>query len=288
MAFWNAISTILFLATPILLILCFISFFKKNGKAMKFGRSAVISFIIFLLISLTSNAHTEHPILNFFANVCLIMSIFFLILAILSIFKKTGIAKKQFFITAILFVVAIVLGNIATPFTEKTVANDKQVTSKKKAKEEQNDKKKEAEKKKIEAEEQTRKQQEEQQRQAEEQARKQQEEQQRQAEEQARKQQEEQQRQAEEQARKQQEEQQRQAEEQARKQQEEQQRQAEEQARKQQEKQQPQATPAQSSGNVYYKNCSEVRAAGKAPLHAGDPGYSHKLDKDGDGIACER
>ncbi|MEV6281547.1 excalibur calcium-binding domain-containing protein [Kribbella sp. NPDC051770] len=39
--------------------------------------------------------------------------------------------------------------------------------------------------------------------------------------------------------------------------------------------------------SVYYKNCSEVRAAGAAPIRVGDPGYSRKLDRDGDGIACE-
>ena len=38
---------------------------------------------------------------------------------------------------------------------------------------------------------------------------------------------------------------------------------------------------------VSYANCAAVRAAGKAPLHSGDPGYSRKLDRDGDGIACE-
>lgn len=38
---------------------------------------------------------------------------------------------------------------------------------------------------------------------------------------------------------------------------------------------------------VIYKNCKEVRAAGKAPLYKGDPGYSLKLDRDKDGIACE-
>lgn len=43
----------------------------------------------------------------------------------------------------------------------------------------------------------------------------------------------------------------------------------------------------QPSNQVVYKNCAEVRAAGKAPLHIGDPGYSKKLDRDGDGIACE-
>ncbi|QCB51792.1 DUF1524 domain-containing protein [Rhodococcus sp. PAMC28707] len=43
--------------------------------------------------------------------------------------------------------------------------------------------------------------------------------------------------------------------------------------------------PAPSS--VYYQNCSAVRAAGAAPIRAGQPGYSSKLDRDGDGIACE-
>jgi micrococcal nuclease len=38
---------------------------------------------------------------------------------------------------------------------------------------------------------------------------------------------------------------------------------------------------------VTYANCTAVRAAGKAPLHKGDPGYSSKLDRDQDGIACE-
>ncbi|WP_432573143.1 GmrSD restriction endonuclease domain-containing protein [Kineococcus sp. SYSU DK005] len=40
-------------------------------------------------------------------------------------------------------------------------------------------------------------------------------------------------------------------------------------------------------GVVVYANCAAVRAAGAAPLHAGQPGYSRKLDRDGDGIACE-
>jgi hypothetical protein len=39
--------------------------------------------------------------------------------------------------------------------------------------------------------------------------------------------------------------------------------------------------------NVYYSGCNEVRAAGKAPLHVGDPGYREGMDGDGDGIACE-
>lgn len=38
---------------------------------------------------------------------------------------------------------------------------------------------------------------------------------------------------------------------------------------------------------VYYKNCAAVRDAGKAPLYRGQPGYSTKLDRDRDGVACE-
>jgi hypothetical protein len=36
-----------------------------------------------------------------------------------------------------------------------------------------------------------------------------------------------------------------------------------------------------------YQNCNKARRAGAAPLHPGDPGYSAKLDKDGNGIACD-
>jgi hypothetical protein len=36
-----------------------------------------------------------------------------------------------------------------------------------------------------------------------------------------------------------------------------------------------------------YKSCAEVSAANAAPLHKGDPGYSSKLDRDGDGVACD-
>jgi hypothetical protein len=41
------------------------------------------------------------------------------------------------------------------------------------------------------------------------------------------------------------------------------------------------------AGAVYYANCTAVRAAGVAPIMRGGPGYSSKLDRDGDGIACE-
>lgn len=44
--------------------------------------------------------------------------------------------------------------------------------------------------------------------------------------------------------------------------------------------------PAPSA--AYYPNCAAVRAAGAAPIYAGQPGYSRSLDRDGDGIACEK
>ena len=46
-------------------------------------------------------------------------------------------------------------------------------------------------------------------------------------------------------------------------------------------------TLAMANADVYYKNCSEARAAGVTPLYEGDPGYSPHLDRDNDGIACE-
>lgn len=36
-----------------------------------------------------------------------------------------------------------------------------------------------------------------------------------------------------------------------------------------------------------FANCAAARAAGAAPLHRGDSGYSSRLDRDGDGVACE-
>lgn len=50
----------------------------------------------------------------------------------------------------------------------------------------------------------------------------------------------------------------------------------------------PTTEPASTSEAVAYKNCAEVRAAGKAPLHRGEPGYSAELDRNGDGVACEK
>jgi hypothetical protein len=42
-----------------------------------------------------------------------------------------------------------------------------------------------------------------------------------------------------------------------------------------------------SNSSGYYSSCSEARAAGAAPLREGQKGYSRRLDRDGDGIACE-
>lgn len=44
--------------------------------------------------------------------------------------------------------------------------------------------------------------------------------------------------------------------------------------------------PAQE--DVYYENCTAAKEAGAAPLRDGDPGYRPKLDRDGDGVACEQ
>lgn len=46
------------------------------------------------------------------------------------------------------------------------------------------------------------------------------------------------------------------------------------------------AAPAPSS--VYYANCTAARAAGAAPVYAGTPGYGKHLDRDGDGIGCDK
>ncbi len=43
------------------------------------------------------------------------------------------------------------------------------------------------------------------------------------------------------------------------------------------------ATPPTAS----YANCDAVRAAGAAPIHAGDPGWQQKFDRDRDGVGCE-
>jgi hypothetical protein len=42
-----------------------------------------------------------------------------------------------------------------------------------------------------------------------------------------------------------------------------------------------------ASMDAYYPNCSAARAVGAAPVYENDPGYSRRLDRDGDGVGCE-
>lgn len=49
----------------------------------------------------------------------------------------------------------------------------------------------------------------------------------------------------------------------------------------------PTKEPVVEEEIVYYANCTAVRAAGADPIYEGDPGYSYKLDRDKDGVACE-
>ncbi len=40
--------------------------------------------------------------------------------------------------------------------------------------------------------------------------------------------------------------------------------------------------------NVYYQNCEAVRSTGEDPLYADEPGYRPALDRDNDGVTCEK
>ncbi|OAH53853.1 hypothetical protein AWH48_11315 [Domibacillus aminovorans] len=46
--------------------------------------------------------------------------------------------------------------------------------------------------------------------------------------------------------------------------------------------------PEPQQESVYYDNCSDARAAGAAPVYQGEPGYGSHLDRDGDGIGCDK
>ncbi|WP_285249214.1 excalibur calcium-binding domain-containing protein [Pseudarthrobacter sp. efr-133-R2A-89] len=50
----------------------------------------------------------------------------------------------------------------------------------------------------------------------------------------------------------------------------------------------PAAVPAAPAPAAYYANCTAAKAAGAAPLYRGQAGYRSALDRDGDGVACER
>ena len=49
----------------------------------------------------------------------------------------------------------------------------------------------------------------------------------------------------------------------------------------------PAVGSSNGSTNAPFANCAAARAAGAAPVRAGDPGYSARLDRDGDGVGCE-
>jgi micrococcal nuclease len=46
--------------------------------------------------------------------------------------------------------------------------------------------------------------------------------------------------------------------------------------------------PSAPKSEVYYKNCTEAKAAGVYNIQKGEPGYRAALDRDNDGVACEK
>lgn len=49
----------------------------------------------------------------------------------------------------------------------------------------------------------------------------------------------------------------------------------------------PAPAPEPAPAHVHFSSCKQAREAGAAPLYRGDPGYSSRLDRDNDGVACE-
>ncbi|MFV9452415.1 excalibur calcium-binding domain-containing protein [Rhodococcus sp. NM-2] len=47
-------------------------------------------------------------------------------------------------------------------------------------------------------------------------------------------------------------------------------------------------SPTTSTTRFSFASCAEAKAAGAAPIYQGEPGYSTKLDRDKDGIACDK
>ncbi|ACZ10764.1 Excalibur calcium-binding domain [Sebaldella termitidis] len=43
-----------------------------------------------------------------------------------------------------------------------------------------------------------------------------------------------------------------------------------------------------TKSKVSFRSCKAARAAGYSNMKRGEPGYSKNLDRDNDGIACER
>jgi hypothetical protein len=48
------------------------------------------------------------------------------------------------------------------------------------------------------------------------------------------------------------------------------------------------AVSSGSSGARRYKSCKEALRAGYSHMRRGQPGYSPNLDRDGDGVACDK
>lgn len=48
------------------------------------------------------------------------------------------------------------------------------------------------------------------------------------------------------------------------------------------------AQPTFANDTIHFSNCTEAWENGYSDIHRGEPGYSSRLDKDGDGVACER
>ena len=45
--------------------------------------------------------------------------------------------------------------------------------------------------------------------------------------------------------------------------------------------------PVLAEENIHFSSCKEAWANGYSDIHEGEPGYSAKLDRDHDGVACE-
>ncbi|MDD0859994.1 excalibur calcium-binding domain-containing protein [Arthrobacter alpinus] len=50
----------------------------------------------------------------------------------------------------------------------------------------------------------------------------------------------------------------------------------------------PPIQPLVEAPAAHYANCDEAKAAGVAPILQGQPGYRAGLDRDKDGIACDK
>ncbi|USB32291.1 excalibur calcium-binding domain-containing protein [Paenibacillus sp. YPG26] len=50
----------------------------------------------------------------------------------------------------------------------------------------------------------------------------------------------------------------------------------------------PEADAKAQSKNLYFKNCTAAKKAGYYNIKRGAPGYRKALDRDNDGIACEK